>query len=421
MIGSMYSGISGLKANTSAMEIIGDNIANVSTTGFKASRASFANVFSSSLAQHTPQTGRGAALQSVQVQWDSGSLESTNSSTDFSINGSGLFVVRDGSTNASFYSRAGQFEWDKDGNLVNTDNFVVQGYSIAADGTIGRIDNISLPVETNEPNATENMTFGLNLNSDASDGETFTSSITTYNSLGSEVILDVVFTRDIDATAVPAIDRWNWTVNTDPTTATCNTNGYIAFDNDGNLDPAAAVYGEGSPPATAGNPVINVSGLTGADDMVITWTFLNASAATDGSVTGYSSESTKTAQSQDGIPSGNLQTVSVDEDGYFSGIYSNGSIIPFAQIALADFNNPSGLLRMGDNVYQASANSGQAVEGVAGTNIRGRIISGSLELSNVDLAQEFANMIIAQRGFQANARVITTTDDLLNEVNNLKR
>ena len=135
----------------------------------------------------------------------------------------------------------------------------------------------------------------------------------------------------------------------------------------------------------------------------------------------FASSSAASAESQNGYGEGSLSTISIDETGQISGLFTNGVTRTLAQIALADFNNPSGLLRTGDNLYQASANSGQAVEGVAGTNIQGRIISGSLELSNVDLAQEFANMIIAQRGFQANARVITTTDDLLSEVNNLKR
>jgi flagellar hook protein FlgE len=208
MIGSMYSGISGLKANTSAMEVIGDNIANVDTTGFKASTTSFANVFSSTLTTDTPQAGNGTSLQSISAQWDSGALESTNSATDFSINGTGLFVVNDPSTEVSYYTRAGEFEWDKDGNLVTNDGFIVQGYSIATDGTVGSIDDISLPLETNEPAATENLTFGLNLNSDAEHLDTFPSSITTYNSLGSEVILDVTFTRYIDSTT--GTDGWYW-------------------------------------------------------------------------------------------------------------------------------------------------------------------------------------------------------------------
>ncbi|MGD9310730.1 MAG: flagellar hook-basal body complex protein, partial [Desulfosarcina sp.] len=143
MIGSLYSGISGLKANTSAMAVIGDNIANVDTTGFKASRVSFANIFSASLSQSSLQIGRGVALNDVNPQWQSGSLENTNSATDLSVNGTGLFLVDDPSNGITYYTRAGQFEWDKDGNLVTPDGFIVQGYSIdPATGNIGGIENV---------------------------------------------------------------------------------------------------------------------------------------------------------------------------------------------------------------------------------------------------------------------------------------
>ena len=412
MIGSLYSGISGLKANTSAMAVIGDNIANVDTTGFKSSKVSFANIFSSTLSRTGLEIGRGVTLNGVNPQWEAGSLENTNSATDLSVNGTGLFIVNDPSTNISYYTRAGRSEWDKDGYLVTPDDFRVQGYSIAPDGTVGGIDNIALPNGTSEPNATELMTFGLNLDSDAVDGEAFTSSITTYNSLGSEVMLDVDFVYDATNS------RWDWSVAVDPTTAACATTGYIAFDVDGNLDPANTT-------ATAvdadGNPVLTVTGLAPADDMTVTWAYLDNTGATDGSITGYSSESTKTAQSQDGYPSGSLQSVTVDEDGYFTGIYSNGSMIPFAQVALADFPSYSGLSKMGSNLYAASLSSGQALISAPNTASLGSIAPSTLEMSNVDLAAEFVEMITTQRAYQANSKVITTSDEILQELINIKR
>ncbi len=146
MIGSLYSGISGLKANTSAMAVIGDNIANVDTTGFKSSRVSFANIFSASVSQTSLQIGRGVTLNGVNPQWQPGSLENTNSATDLSINGAGLFMVNDPSSQISYFSRAGQFEWDKDGNLVTPDGFIAQGYSMdPATGAIGGIGDDKLP------------------------------------------------------------------------------------------------------------------------------------------------------------------------------------------------------------------------------------------------------------------------------------
>ena len=410
MIGSLYSGISGLKANTSAMAVIGDNIANVDTTGFKASRVSFANIFSASLSQSSLQIGRGVALNDVNPQWQAGSLENTNSATDLSINGAGLFMVDDPTSGIPYYSRAGQFEWDKDGNLVTQDGFIAQGYALdPVTGAPGNIDDIVLPNGTSAPNPTQNISFGMNLNSDAAVGDVFTNSITTYDSLGSEAVLDIEFTRTAAG--------WNWSVaavdHTNPA-ATSGSTGTLVFDAVGNLDPAA------SSPASSNAPIA-VTGIGPAADINLTWNYLDATGASDGSITGYSSESSKTAQSQDGYPSGTLQSVSVDEDGYFTGIYSNGSMIPFAQLALADFASYSGLGKQGSNLYAESLTSGQALIGPPNSAGRGSIASSTLEMSNVDLGTEFVEMITTQRAFQANSKVITASDEILAELLNIKR
>jgi len=412
MIGSLYSGISGLKANTSAMAVIGDNIANVDTTGYKCSKVSFANIFSSTLSRTGLEIGRGVTLNGVTARWDSGALENTNSGTDLSVNGTGMFIVSDPSTNSNYYTRAGQFEWDADGNLVTLDGFIVQGYGIAPDGTVSGLDGISLPNGSSDPNATENITFGLNLDSTAAVADTFTSSITTYNSLGAEVVLDIEFER--------VAGGWDWSVTVDPATTTCATTGHIEFDTDGAIDTANSYYDPGTG-AVYDNPVIDITGFTDAADMSITWTYLDTAGDSDGSVTGYADTSQKTAQSQDGYPSGSLQSVSIDEDGYFTGIYSNGSMIPFAQIALADFPSYAGLYKMGSNLYSESLASGQAVVGSPNTASLGSVTSNTLEMSNVDLATEFVELITTQRAYQANSKVITTSDEVLQELINIKR
>ena len=404
MIGSLYSGISGLKANTSAMAVIGDNIANVDTTGFKSSRVSFANIFSSTLTRTGLEIGRGVSLNGVNPQWEAGSLENTSSATDLSVNGTGLFIVNDPSTSISYYTRAGNFEWDNEGDLVTPDGFIVQGYSIAADGTVGNVEDISLPNGTSAPSATTELSFGMNLDNGTAVGETFTSSITTYDSLGSEVILDVEFTRTAAG--------WSWDVT--PSVGSSATTGTLTFDANGVLNNGAnptIVIDDGS-----GGNLPN-----GAAPMSITWTMYDATGASDGSITGYDSESAKTAQTQDGFPSGSLQSVSVDEDGYFTGIYSNGSMIPFAQIALADFPSYSGLAKMGSNLYSASLSSGQALISGPNTASLGSIAPTTLEMSNVDLAGEFVEMITTQRAYQANSKVITTSDEILQELLNIKR
>ncbi|GAB6908858.1 putative Flagellar hook protein FlgE [Desulfosarcina cetonica] len=449
MIGSLYSGVTGLKANTSAMSVIGDNIANVGTTGFKTSRVSFANVFSSTLSQSGTEIGNGVQLTGVNAQWDSGSLENTTNATDLAINGTGLFVVTDPATGGSYYTRAGNFEWDAQGNLVTTDGYIVQGYSIDTDGTVAQTTSgIALPNGTSEPKATTEITFGLNLNSEAEDGDTFSSSITTYDSRGSEVTLDIRFTRvvnyDHDADATTAsLTGWTWDVVTTslPTGASCDGgSGYLEFNSDGSLNESASfttyttanvvdLNGDGTPDNTVGensgfNPIIQISGLNGdaaADDMNVTWTFLNENGDSDGSITSYGSESAKTAQSQDGYASGSLQSVSVNEDGIFTAVYSNGSMIPFSRLALADFPSYSGLAKMGSNLYAASINSGNALISAANTTGLGSISASSLEMSNVDLATEFVEMITTQRAYQANSKVITTSDEILQELINLKR
>jgi flagellar hook protein FlgE len=414
MIGSLYSGISGLKANTSAMAVIGDNIANVDTTGFKSSRVSFANIFSSTMGQSNMQIGRGVTLNGVNPQWSSGSLENTSSATDLSVNGTGMFLVSDPNDNISYYTRAGQFDWDKDGNLVTPDGFLVQGYNIDAAGNASSIETITLPNGTSAPSATSEMSFGMNLDSDAVVGDMFTSSITTYDSLGSEVMLDLEFTRDATG--------WNWDVTVDPATAACATTGHVQFDINGDLDVATSNWAEGGGASASTEPVITITGLNGADDMSVTWNYLDdAGTASDGSLTGYSSESTKTAQSQDGYPSGSMQSIAVDEDGYFTGIYSNGSMIPFAQVALADFPSYSGLAKRGSNLYAESLASGQPLIGPPNTASLGAIAPSTLEMSNVDMGAEFVEMITTQRAFQASSKVITTSDEILGDLLSIKR
>lgn len=411
MIGSLYSGISGLKANTSAMAVIGDNIANVDTNGFKSSRVSFANVFSSTLSQTHLQIGRGVTLNGVSPQWHAGVLENTSSATDLSVNGAGLFVVTNPNEGVNYYTRAGSFQWDRNGHLASPDGLMVQGYSIDTAGNFGAIGNITLPNGISAPNATTNMTFGINLNSDAADGTTFNTSITTFNSLGSEVILDLVFTRNGAA--------WDWAASVDPAVGICNANGTLAFDTAGALNPAAS---RASATDAVGNPRIAITGLAGAvDPMEITWTYLNEAGASDGSITGYGAVTARTAQSQDGYSSGRLQSVSVDENGYFTGLYSNGSLIPFAQMALADFPSYAGLAKRGSNLYSESIASGQPVIGPPNTASLGTIAPSTLEMSNVDLATEFVEMITTQRAFQANSKVISTSDEILAELLSIKR
>jgi len=409
MIGSLYSGISGLKANTSAMAVIGDNIANVNTTGFKTSRVDFANVFNATLGQSRMQIGRGVTMSGLTPNWNSGTMETTNAPTDLAINGEGMFIVRDSSNSGLYYSRAGQFEFNGDNLLVNTDGLEVQGYSIdPLTGNLGALDTIQLPNGISTPRETEEITLGLNLDAGAAVGDTFDTTISVYDSLGNSVELNLVFENT-------AANTWDWYVNPSVGTATPSNaaRGTLAFDATGTLIDTGG--------GAVANPVIAINGLSG-NPMTVDWVLVDpATAASDGSVTGYAGTSVKTTQTQDGYPSGMLQGVSVDEDGVFTALYSNGTMQSFAQVALADFASYTGLSKQGSNLFISSLASGQPVITIPNTAGVGAIAPSSLEMSNVDLAQEFVELITTQRAFQANSKVITTSDEVLNELINIKR
>lgn len=412
MIGSLYSGISGLQANTSAMSVIGDNIANVDTTGFKVSRVSFSNVFNASLGQSRMQIGRGVTMTGTNANWNSGTLETTTNVTDLAINGQGMFIVRDPADGGQYYTRAGQFEFDRDSYLVTQDGMRVQGYSIDTAGNVGPMGEIMLPAGMSVPQATTDITMGVNLDAGAAVADTFDTTMTVYDSLGNPVELTFNFERTAAG--------WDYYVTSTTGTVTVPIDNpppdySLVFDANGALDPAACV------PASPANPTIGVTGLAPANDLAITWTVLDAAGATDGSLTGYAATSVKTAQTQNGYPSGMLQGISVDEDGIFTGLYSNGTMLSFAQVALADFASYSGLAKQGSNLYTSSLASGQPVISAPNTAGVGAIAPSSLEMSNVDLAKEFVELITTQRAFQANSKVITTSDEVLAELINIKR
>ncbi|MCP4748697.1 MAG: flagellar hook protein FlgE [Desulfobacteraceae bacterium] len=410
MIGALYSGISGLKANTSALAVIGDNIANVNTTGFKVTRVSFSNVFNSSLGQSRMQIGRGVTMSGMTSNWEAGVMETSANVTDMAINGEGMFIMRSSDGSSQYYTRAGKFEFDKDGYLVNPDGYQVQGYPIES-GSLQPMAAITMPGGLSESSATDSITMELNLDSGASDGDIYETTISVYDSLGDIVELDFTFTRDSSASG------WTYAVSSSSGTATlASASGVntLAFNSDGELVPGS------NDPASA-NHAITVTGLTPAADLALTWNFLDLAGATDGSVTGYSTDSVKIGQTQNGYPSGLLQGIGVDEDGIFTALYSNGTMLNFAQVALADFASYTGLAKQGGNLFVSSLASGQPSITMPNTAGVGAIAPSSLEMSNVDLATEFVELITSQRAFQANSKVITTSDEVLTELINIKR
>ncbi len=416
MIGSLFAGISGLNANAKAMTVIGDNIANVNTTAYKANRSSFANMLSQSLTgAGNDDIGRGVEFWGTSTTWSQGSIENTANPTDMAVNGKGFFILQD-DTGLSYYSRAGEFSFDRTGDLVNPDGLYVQGYEVTAvapDGTLalGNIMNINIPGEsTTPPSATTEFTVDVNLDARAVQNDTYATTLSVFDSLGNAIPLNVTFTRQA------AVNTW---------AARVTVPGTVAAPGDVAISPSTLTFTNTGGLANGGSdPTITINNLlTGAAPLSLNWDLFDTGApsASNGDMTQYASASTTTFQTQNGNTSGVLRGVDVDEEGVVTGIYSNGRLTPLYQVALADFANYGGLQKLGQNLYQESRASGQALPGTPQDGTLGAISPQTIEMSNVDLAQEFVKMITTQRAFQANSRVITTSDEILSELINLKR
>ena len=390
MLRSLFSGISGLRAHQTMLDVTGNNIANVNTTGFKASQAQFQDTLSQVLQNagaaqdgiggtNPAQVGLGVRVAGITTNFQQGAAQLTNRSTDMMISGDGFFVVRKG--NEQFYSRAGAFDFDATGQLVTPDGGLVQGWAAAADGSIdvnGPLVDLRLPIATlMAAEATTSATFEGNLPSEAAVGTVLNREIDVYDAAGNRTALELSFTRTATG--------WDVSAANGAATAT----GTLAF-TDGVL---------------TGGGTLTVGGI--AVDLT--------------TVTGYAGLDTVEASMQNGRAAGTLQSFTINADGTLLGSFSNGLKQPLGRVALATFTNPAGLTKSGSSLYASTVNSGDPQIGAAGTGGRGQLTGGALEMSNVDLSAEFTNLIIAQRGFQANSRVITTSDELLQELVNLKR
>lgn len=406
LVSAMFSGVSGLKGNSQALQVIADNISNVNTVGFKNSKAIFGDILSTILANGstTMQFGRGTQLNGVTQSFEQGALENTSNATDMAIDGSGFFIVNDGTGN--YYTRAGQFRLNNSGLLADPNSNTLQGYSITSGTTSTTVSDIDLTGVQSIPNATTSFTLGANLDASGASGTaTFTSPITIYNSVGDEDILSLTFTK-------ASGNSWRWSATSSIlSTSGSLASGTVSFDNSGALT---------SPNTEPTITLDYTTASTPAASQTITWDLLT-SGATNGELTGYAAASNNNSIVQDGYATGTLIGLSVDSDGIIAGLFNNGQSQQLYQVALANFLSPEGLNRVGQNLFSVSSESGQPVIGAANTGGFGSMLGSSLELSNVDLAQEFVTLIQTQQAFQASSRIITTVDDLLTEAVNLKR
>ena len=389
MLRSLFTGITGLRAHQTMLDVTGNNIANVNTTAFKSSRALFEDTLSQQLqgagaggpntgATNPSQVGLGVQVSAITQDLTQGSTQSTARALDMMINGEGYFVVNVGGEN--MYTRNGAFNIDPQGRLVTQGGGLVQGWSgvggvIQSNRPIGAI---TLPLATTMPSrATDRVVMEGNLPFEAEAGKEFMRSIKVYDAAGAESMLEVTFARTATGWGVTA------------TRGNDSASGALAVDADGTVSGGNL---------TVGGVEIDLAALTG-----------------------FANLTTVEASSQNGRSAGTLRSIGVNDDGTITGVFSNDQRLDIGQIAVAYFTNAGGLEKAGSSYARESTASGVPQIGTAGSGSRGGITSRALEMSNVDLAQEFTSMIIAQRGFQAGSRIITTSDEVLQELVNLKR
>ena len=463
MMRSLYSGVSGLQNHQTRMDVIGNNVSNVNTTGFKRGRVNFQDMISQQLSGaarpteelggvNPKEVGLGMTIATIEQVFTQGNLQSTGVSTDVAIQGNGFFIMKNGEE--SFYTRNGAFGLDRDGTLVNPANGMrVQGWMARelngemVVSTAATPTDLVIPVGSKDPaKATTNVNFACNLNkntpeilegasaSDIAKG-TWSTEQKIYDSFGNEHLLNVSFRR-----VVGNPNQWEATVNIDPdnaeftqtrvglgTTDGVQNTFIVNFDNFGRLASVTDTSGNVTNPE--GEIVLQTSftvpGANVDENGNPYRQTMNISLGTIGdmknTITQSASKSTTKAYSQDGYTLGYLDNFKIDSTGTITGVYSNGTNRVIGQFALATFANDRGLEKAGDNTYVESNNSGMASIGESGVAGKGSLLAGALEMSNVDLSEQMTDMIVTQRGFQSNAKTIQTADTLLETVLSLKR
>ncbi len=423
---AMYAGVSGLAAEGDTLSIVGENVANTNTVGFKRSRATFENILGGAVG--AADNSGGVRLGRTQQIFAQGALVNTGQQTDLALSGDGFFVVHGnlGGVNGDFYTRAGQLTVRNDGILVNPQGMAVQGYGVNPDGTFNSTPaNIQLSTSQLSPKTTAKMTITSNLDAGASTpttawdpqnpgpGANLSTSMTVYDSLGKSHAIDVYFRK----TAAGTWDVHALAKGDDLTGGTPGQNveigtGQLKFDTSGALQDVTW----GTPPN------LNFNGAK--PNQAITMDFgtpITAGGTGLGGTTQFGSASAVSAQSQDGYASGDLAGVKIDADGIVSGVYSNGQTIAAGKVCVAKFRSNDGLGKAGQNLWIATRESGEAAIGAPGSGGRATIVAGSLEQSNVDISEQFVDLIAHQRAFQANSKTITTADQMLQELMTIKQ
>jgi flagellar hook protein FlgE len=437
-LSSFTTALSGLNANTEGLSVVGNNIANLNTVGFKESDISFSEVLNAQVAtggaSSSANVGLGTQVQSVTPNFSDGGIETTNNPLDVAIQGKGFLVLNSNGT--QLYSRAGNLHLDASNNLVADNGMPIQGYVLnpstqVVDPNLG-LQNIQLPSGVENPVQTSNFSLSMNLDASAASGTQFTTSIQLYDSTGVAHVATLSLQKQITS-GTPPVTQWNYDITIPAkdtaaggtgnvslltgaaATATPNA-GSLVFDNSGNLTSAYI----GSAPATLpklADLTIPPSGVTlpamangAALNSALSWKLLGPTGSP--TVTGFADSSNVSASTQNGSAPGSLSNLAINPDGTISASFTNGKTVNFAQIALAQFGNVDGLTAVNGGLYSQTPTSGSAVIGAPGNGGAGTLVGGALEQSNVDLATELTKILTFQRGYQANAKVITATDQI---------
>ncbi len=462
--GSLFTGVSGLLTYSNAISIIGNNIANVNTPGFKESRGSFVDILSQG--SGSLEIGLGVRMNSVEMLHGQGSFQTTTVPSDLAIDGDGFFIVRNPDTNGILYTRTGNFTLDRVGNLVNSEGMILQGFDVDTNGNaLPFVKDVQINGQAFPPNITSSATVNLNLNADEPplldintglpiafdpadpiNTSNFSTAVSIHDAFGNPHTTEIYVQKT-------ANNAWTYlmTARADDIDGMSGTNlvtlarGQMTFTDTGALDTIVTTdridYSTGTltalaTPEQGANVIFNFSGGAQLGQAVSfnfgtprrvfdsgTGTFIANAAATtafDGT-TQFAAPSSTLFQSQDGFSSGVLQSFNVDPQGVIRGLFSNGQTLDLMQVALGKFPSNSGLKPVGKNLFSQTQQSGDPIVAAPGASGLGAIVSNALEISNVDLSSQFVELIRSQQAFQANARVISTGDELLSEVVNLRR
>ncbi len=412
MLTSFSTALSALDATITAIDVVGNNLANLNTPGFKTSVVAFHDLVTQSLgAQGETQVGFGVGRPITMREFSQGAIQTTSGPLDAAIQGDGFFIVRD-NAGATDYTRGGNLKVDKEGKLTTSTGERLQGWTntstTAPLDTNAPIGDIVLPVGTLKPPiATTNVSIDMNLNAAAVKDDKFSRTLSVYDSLGNAHTLNFDFVKTANA------NEWSYSIsvpNSEVKTAMTPLAGKLTFDSSGNLT---------SPAATDAAPQITIAGLTdGAADIKLDWSVWNGATSR---ITQFSQKSAVSANTQDGAAPASLLSVGVADGGRVVAKYSSGEQIVVGQLAMAMIRNPDSLIAIGNNNYGLSARTALPAIGLPDSGGRGTILGGAVEASTVDIAKEFTNLIVLQRAYQANSKVVTTVDQISQDTISLKQ